>query len=47
MIAAVCLIVEDKNKDVMSLGLYNQISRSVKLDELKPMFPNGMIIGIK
>ena len=47
MIAAVCLIVEDKNKDVMSLGLYNQTNRSVKLDELNTMFSNGMVIGIK
>ena len=47
MIAAVCLIVEDKNKDVMSLGLYNQINTSVQIEELNTLFPKGMRIGIK
>ena len=45
-VAGVVLIIEDSNKDVISLGLYNQITRQRK-NELIQLFPVGMIIGIK
>ena len=41
------LIVEDKNKDVVSLALYNHIQVPTHLIELNKMFPKGIKIGVK
>ena len=46
-IAAVILIIEDKNEDVMTICLYNQIDRNKKFIELLKIFPAGVTIGIK
>ena len=43
----VLLVVEDRNKDVSSLMLYNQINYSANIDHLQTCFPAGMRIGIK
>ena len=43
----VLLIIEDRNKDVSSLMLYNQINYNTNIDHLQTCFPVGMRIGIK
>ena len=47
LINSLTIIVEDKNKEAMSLGLYNQISKDASHEELFKMFPNGTEFGIK
>ena len=41
------IIIEDKNKDIISMGLYNQTNFNMKYDDLKEKYPEGLRIGIK
>ena len=45
-VAGVILIIEDGYKDVISLGLYNQV-RKKNAVELNKLFPVGMVLGVK
>jgi hypothetical protein len=46
-LASVMLIVEDKDGDVVSLALYNQMKAPTHLIELNKIFPKGVKLGVK
>ena len=44
------LVIEDANKDVILIGLYelfNKVQKTLSLEELNKMYPVGTKIGIK
>lgn len=45
--SSIVLIVEDKNKNAISLGLYNQSGEFKQFKDLVKTFPEGTRIGIK
>jgi hypothetical protein len=41
------MIIEDKNKDVISFTLYNSIEEKLDFEDVQKYFPIGTMIGIK
>ena len=41
------LIVEDKDKEVVNLGLYNQVEKGTNFQEMNRLFPFNMKLAIK